>query len=170
MAKNSTKVTVTDKGAKAFLKATSKLSSSRSKPQQHVNVGIIGEQAASQHPDSDITMGDLALIHQLGLGVPARPFLTQWTNSSDTSKEMDKAFKSAAKEILSKCKGTQNASTSKVDSIIEGSLENIAELGEASLKNFIESGQVSPQTQQGNTPLLQSGAFVGAITGEVVDS
>lgn len=40
-----------------------------------LDLGVIGDDASAVEHDSEITVGELATIHELGLGVPERPWL-----------------------------------------------------------------------------------------------
>lgn len=40
-----------------------------------VRAGVVGEASYRKHSDSDLTIGDLAIVHELGLGVPERSFV-----------------------------------------------------------------------------------------------
>jgi hypothetical protein len=64
-------ITIRDKGADALLRRM------RTAGQNHqvLDLGVLGDDASEKHPSGPITIGELATIHELGLGVPARPWL-----------------------------------------------------------------------------------------------
>lgn len=45
-------------------------------------LGVQGAQAAEAHPDSSLTVGELAAAHELGLGVPKRSWLVAWMDGN----------------------------------------------------------------------------------------
>jgi hypothetical protein len=62
-------VTVKDNGYKTLFDNVPKVDGD-------VSVGVQGEQAAAQHPNSKLTVGELAAVHEFGLGrVPERAFV-----------------------------------------------------------------------------------------------
>lgn len=69
MAEVKTKVTSKDKGYKAALKRYSAMGSK-------LQVGVPSD--GTMHSGGDMTIADLATIHEFGLGVPERSFLRAW--------------------------------------------------------------------------------------------
>jgi hypothetical protein len=54
-----------------------------------VKVGVLEQDAAREHTDEDgedsgITIGELAAIHEFGLGVPRRSFLADWVTENQS--------------------------------------------------------------------------------------
>ena len=44
----------------------------------HLTIGVFGPKAEAKHEGSDLTVGEIAQIHELGLGVPERSFIRAW--------------------------------------------------------------------------------------------
>lgn len=59
-----------------------------------IRVGVQGEEAKQKHPSSDLTVGEIAAIHELGLGVPKRSWLVSWmdANAGRIQSETKSAF------------------------------------------------------------------------------
>jgi hypothetical protein len=67
------KITDTDKGAQ---KRLAKLLADGA-----LSVGVLGGDASASHEDSELTIGEVAEIHELGLGsAPRRSFLSDWVD------------------------------------------------------------------------------------------
>jgi hypothetical protein len=43
-----------------------------------LDVGVFGPKAEERHKDSDATVGEIAVYHEFGLGVPERSFIRAW--------------------------------------------------------------------------------------------
>lgn len=49
-----------------------------------IDVGVFGAKAAAKHPDSSLTVGQLATLHEFGLGgQEPRPAIGQWTDQNE---------------------------------------------------------------------------------------
>jgi hypothetical protein len=48
-----------------------------------LTVGIQGQDYGSSHEGSEITVGEIGTIHELGLGVPRRSFLADWMTEKE---------------------------------------------------------------------------------------
>jgi hypothetical protein len=62
-----TRITDRDRGAKALLR--------RLRGTVTIRVGVIGTAARAAHPKAGMSVGELASLHELGIGVPRRSFL-----------------------------------------------------------------------------------------------
>jgi hypothetical protein len=47
-----------------------------------LTIGIQGKEALEQHPESDLTVGEIGAIHELGLGVPQRSWLGRFMDQN----------------------------------------------------------------------------------------
>lgn len=71
----SVKIKDTDKGAAKML--------ARLLADGALSVGVLGADAGAAHEDSDLTVGDIAEIHEFGLGTaPRRSFLAGWVDEN----------------------------------------------------------------------------------------
>lgn len=70
-----TRVKITDRD-RGFKKLVTQLGEMGS-----IRIGVQGEEAKKQHPSSHLTVGEIAAIHELGLGVPKRSWLVSWTEA-----------------------------------------------------------------------------------------
>ncbi len=57
-----------------------------------LTIGVQGEDAEKPHPSSELTVGELAAIHELGLGVPERSWLRSWVDKNQALMEADLAI------------------------------------------------------------------------------
>jgi hypothetical protein len=48
----------------------------------HITLGVHPQDAGKRYPDSSMTVGELATIHELGLGVPRRSWLVTWLDAN----------------------------------------------------------------------------------------
>ena len=49
-----------------------------------IELGVFGPKAQARHPDSDLTIGQLATLHEFGLGgQEPRPVISQWTDENE---------------------------------------------------------------------------------------
>ena len=61
-------------------------------------VGVLGDKASAAHKESGLTVGDLAEIHEFGLGVPERSFLRAWFDAERDSILI--ALRAAHRQVL----------------------------------------------------------------------
>lgn len=54
-----------------------------------IEVGMVGPEAERKHPKADMTVAELAAIHELGLGVPARQWLRGWFDLNQARVQSD---------------------------------------------------------------------------------
>lgn len=98
--------------------------------QAEIELGVFGDKAARSHPDSDLTVGQLAAIHELGLaGQEPRPAVGQWTDQNEQAVFDD--IMSAAQVAL---RGVPLPQT----------LEAVSKKWVAGVQGFVLSGQVRP--------------------------
>lgn len=48
-----------------------------------LTIGVQGQEAERKHPESNLTIGELARMHELGQGVPKRSFITAWFDQNE---------------------------------------------------------------------------------------
>src|SRR5262245_7775539 len=65
---------------------------------RRVTVGIHDEQGSRAHPGSGATIGEIAGYHELGLGVPRRSMIADWSDENE-AKNVN-ALRSAAKGVV----------------------------------------------------------------------
>ncbi len=70
MVKVTTKVTDRDAGFRKMVGQLGEMG--------NVTIGVQGKEALEPHPSGDLTVGEVAAIHELGLGVPRRSWLISW--------------------------------------------------------------------------------------------
>ncbi len=126
-----------------------------------ITLGVQGKQAAEAHPNSELSVGQVAAVHELGLGkVPERSWLRSWMDVN------------AKLMVLEAAKSTQDiisgAASRKVAS------EKLAEHWVKALRQNIRDGKIKPalaastKARKGHgIPLLESGAVMNGITGVV---
>ncbi len=56
-----------------------------------LTIGVQGDEAQKPHPSSELTVGEIAAIHELGLGVPERSWLRSWVDQNGPTMEADLA-------------------------------------------------------------------------------
>lgn len=71
---------IKDRGARDYRQVRQQLSQSVA-----IDVGIDKHRGSEKHPNSDLTVAEVATINELGLGVPRRSFLRDWFEESATS-------------------------------------------------------------------------------------
>ncbi len=54
-----------------------------------IEVGMVGPEAERKHPKADMTVAELAAIHELGLGVPTRQWLRGWFDANQARVQAD---------------------------------------------------------------------------------
>lgn len=148
-----------DNGSDILMKCMAHLS----KGIQGIRVGYVGENATKTHPDSDLTMAELGLIHEYGLGVPERPHIRP--ASVLAQKDLMKAYQVGNKKMMRMIK----AGNKDVQVIVKAGLQDASEYLEEVFKNYIRDGKVSPPTEDGGTPLNDTGAMLGAISSRIED-
>lgn len=59
-----------------------------------VTLGVQGKEAKERHPNAEMSVGELAALHELGLGVPRRSWLIDWlaANEGRMRKQAAEAF------------------------------------------------------------------------------
>jgi len=66
-----------------------------------ITIGVQGQEALSMHPEANMTVGELAQRHELGLGVPQRSFIRAWFDKHEA-----RLRKETAAELEAVLKGT----------------------------------------------------------------
>lgn len=122
-----------------------------------VTLGVQGNEASAQHPNAGMSVGALATMHELGLGVPERSWLRKWMDLNQA--RMLKETKTALKEV------TAGRTTRK---------KALAALGYrwvVELRDWIAAGNVTPPISASwaaakghSIPLLDTATLVNAIT------
>lgn len=120
-------------------------------------VGVQGDEAKMTHPNSDLSVGELAAVHELGLGVPERSWLRAWfdENNERIQAQTREALGRVARREVSRKRALEELGYGWVDEI----RENIA------------SGRIKPALSEEtkrrkghDIPLLESGTMMNAIT------
>lgn len=144
------KTTVTEKGP-GFAALIAELAGAA------VTIGVQGKEAEQSHSNSDRTIGELAAIHELGLGVPERSWLRRWfdVNQTRIQQETREALSRVAARKVSRKKAMEELGYKWVEEI----------------RDDIVSGKIRPALSQSTIdakghgiPLYESGDFVNAIT------
>lgn len=153
----SSKFTVDDRVWRKITSAVAKAGAAE------VRVGVIGSDAEQQHPDSGLTVAEIALIHEYGsdaAGVPARSFI---------GRTFDKRSRLITSMIAQAASNVIHHQSSMVPE-----LEKMGRRLAAEIRQTILSG-VSPELAQATIdkkghdhPLIDSGVLVDAISYKVV--
>lgn len=93
--------------------------------------GILEEDYGKQHPNSDLSIGDLALVHEMGLGNnPMRAPVRRWSYRYET--KLRRKVRAALKEAARKQKWSS------------GPIKQIADSAARSLKSDFYRGKIKP--------------------------
>jgi len=142
-----------DRGYRALMRRLKSAARRRS-----VTVGIHAEEGGAGHEESDLTVADVASIHEFGLNGVERSFLRAWADQ-DRDKHRDLERRMAESVVRG-----QNT--------VDAALEKMGVLLVAECQGFIQSDSVSPKTikkdpQDNPTTLIATGQLVGSITHKV---
>lgn len=135
------------------------------KQDAHVRVGVLASQGGgATHPGSDITMIELAAIHEFGspaAGIPERSFIR--STFADQNKLLT-VLRGVAKSIV------------EGKSTIKRGLGLVGVWAAAAVKATITEGKVEPPLEAStiaakgsSLPLVDTGRLLGSITHEVVE-
>jgi hypothetical protein len=114
-------MTIRDSGALRILKTY----------EVNLEVGILPEDADTKHEESGLTLGALALVHELGAGpIPARMPIRGWY--ADKSARMVKLIRKELETMV------------RTQTFIAGPLNAVAKEAERSLKGRIIAGLIDP--------------------------
>jgi hypothetical protein len=122
-----------------------------------LRVGVQGDEAARQHPNSSMTVGAIAEKHELGLGVPERSWLRAWfdRNQERCQAEMRAAMQAVMTKKLSRKKAMEQLGYKWVELI----------------RDDIVTGKVTPAlaastiARKGHgIPLWETGTMTNAIS------
>lgn len=144
-------VKVKDNGYLARVKAIAQLSAGN----YQIHVGVQGQKAQASH--GSLTVGELAAIHEFGLGVPERSFLRAWFDANQPKIEND--MRAATRQILLGRLTPDKASE----------LLGMRWVGQ--IQTFIADGKVEPalspstvKSKGSSVPLIDTGQLRSAIT------
>lgn len=122
-----------------------------------VTIGVQGKEATERHPSSDLSVGELAAVHELGLGVPRRSWLVDWIDAH--ADEMRTQTKAALVEVLAR-RTTRNKA-----------LTALGYNWTKQVRDRVAAGQVPPPlaastvARKGHsTPLIDTNTLHNAIT------
>jgi len=149
------RITDRDRGWKALLKRTSHMARQRG-----VTVGVHSGEGAAPSGDSELTVLDVATIHEFGLGHnPERSFVRDFAD--EKRDEVKAAEKKIARAVT---KGSQN---------LEDGLERFGLWIVSEMQARIRAGIAPPNDpvtiarKGSSTPLINFGQLVGSITHKV---
>jgi hypothetical protein len=122
-----------------------------------IALGVQGKEAEEQHPNSELKVGQVAAIHELGIGVPTRSWLRSWIDANQ---------KRMADETAEALRRVMKGASRKAELI---------ELGKKwtdDVRDQIDKGKIGPALaartiarKGGETrPLVDSKALMNAIT------
>lgn len=148
-------VKIVDKGYNAWIKRL------RKGAETVVAVGVQNPEAAEAHPNSDLTVGELAAVHEFGSGlVPSRSFVR--STFDDNRSKYEQALKKSGREIL------KNRLTN-----VEGPLLRVGEVAKKDMVRKIEAGippalSAATAAKKGSDlPLVDTGTLIDSITAKV---
>lgn len=123
-----------------------------------VTIGVQGKEAKEKHPESDLSVGEIAAIHELGLGVPKRSWLVSWLDANQSRMKLETA---AAMVLVMKGATTRNKA-----------LKGLGAEWVKDVKMEISSGRISPALvhprPDGTTaPLFDTHTMHDSITAKV---
>ena len=78
------------------------------KANMEISAGVVGDKASEIYPDSDLSVGEVAAIHELGIGVPKRSFIRRPVDRSAR-----KIQRKIHKEMIAVIKGKQPSAAAK---------------------------------------------------------
>ncbi|MEY4507947.1 MAG: hypothetical protein RLZZ450_69 [Pseudomonadota bacterium] len=122
-----------------------------------ITIGVQGEEATMQHPNTDLSVGELAAVHELGLGVKERSWLRSWfdQNQARIQAETRAALAQVAVRRVSRKQALEELGYRWTDEIREN----------------IQMGRITPPLAQAtidakghDIPLLESGVLMNSIT------
>lgn len=120
-------------------------------------VGVLGAKADKEHADSGLTVGELATLHEFGLGVPERSFLRAWFDQ-DREKIVE-ALRAAHKQVL----------LGKLTPRRAAEILGMRFAGQ--VQQFISDGRVKPplteqtiKKKQSSVPLIDTGQLRSSIS------
>lgn len=162
MAKGRITVKVTEKGAS---KTTWAEFFGRGKAT--VEVGIFGEKGDAQHEDSDLTVGEIATIHEFGLGnVPERSWLRAWFDENNTKlrEGLLKMMKKAIQESIRSGKPISDTTRKQV-------MDKLGLFAVGGIQSRIAAGEIQPPldpktvARKGSSiPLMDTGQLRSSIS------
>jgi hypothetical protein len=125
-----------------------------------ITVGVLGQKAEEPHPDSELTVGQLAAVHELGLGVPERSWLRSWIDGNQRRIEQlsEQVWENISSGRLSRKVALEQMAATLVQEIQE---------------NVLQGGITPPLaestiTRKGHdTPLVDTKTLVSAIDYEL---
>ena len=123
----------------------------------HVTVGIQGDKAAMPHQGgSERTNGDIAAIHEFGIGVPKRSFVLGYADEEKSAIHKKSRFLVSA--ILGR-KMTLKAALDTLGLFVQNGMKN-------RIKRHIAppNAPATVRKKKSNTPLVDLGTLVGSIT------
>lgn len=125
-----------------------------------VTVGIHESEGSQQHDGADLTVRELAEIHEFGQGVPERSFIRAWHDAN-----ADEARKVLRDQLRVAVKRREP---------LQVGLERFALWAQADVQKFISAGNVKPELadstkdRKGSSiPLIDTGVLRSAILGKV---
>lgn len=126
-----------------------------------IRVGVIGGKAASPHSSDGETVGEIAVKHELGLGVPERSFIRAWFDANRG--RLDGEGRKVAERVL----------TGKLDYETACGLLGARYAGE--IQQFIADNKVQPPSSPAtnalkgsSVTLIDSGVLRSSISYDLV--
>jgi hypothetical protein len=144
MAQTRPRVVIRDRGALALL---AKLR----EPVLQAQVGVQGAEAAAPAQRTNRSVGEIAGIHEYGVGVPRRAWLSSWCDANEA--RILEAMRVGGLKMLS------------LTGTARGALETIGREAMEGIKAGIEAGIGAPV--DGRTPLIETGQLLKSITAVV---
>lgn len=145
----SVKIQDKDKGFRKLVESMGELGT--------ITIGVQGDEAKQKHPESDLTVGEIAAIHELGLGgTPRRSWLVEWMDANRDR--------------------MRNETADALRQVLQGRISRnkaLAALGfawTADVRERVSSGQVTPGLPSSNPrgagapPLFDTHTLHNAIT------
>ncbi len=138
-----------DRGADALLR--------RMRQKATVKVGVIGPEAAEATITGD-TVVDIATIHQFGLGVDQRPFITQPVDRNEN--QIKKGLRRVGEKVVKGDMPLEQA-LDRVGLFIQGLMQDAI-----SNREYKENAPSTKKRKGSSTPLVNTGQLRSSITYE----
>ncbi len=129
----------------------------------HVTLGVQGEEAEAQHPNSNLTVGELAAAHELGLvpGAPQRSWLRKWMDANQ--KRMANEARAALQAVI---RGEKSRNQALIALGFKWTTELREQFWNGTIKPALKASTIARKGGE-TRPLLDSATVANAITYKV---
>lgn len=153
-------VTIKDNGAIKMLEQLSQ-------PPSVARIGVIGGEASAPHDKSPLTVGEIAAIHEYGLGVPERSFVRDFVDGNRS--KLHRMMRATALEVA---RGrSQEEAMARFGLAVAGMIKKrmIAGINPPLKESTKERKQQITGGNAKDTPLILSGQLISAIVHDLLN-